>query len=514
MAAERLSMRKLREALRLHFELGLSSRSIAKSCQASPSTVQGYLLRAKVAKLTWPLPAEMDDDALERLLFPAEKHPVRSRPEPDFGAIHLELRRKHVTLQLLWEEYREAHPDGYEYSRYCDLYRGWAAKLSPTMRQAHRAGEKLFVDFSGDGLTIADPKTGVCQTAPLFVAVLGASNLTWAEPILDQALPTWLGCHVRAFEFFGGVTEIVVPDNPKTAVTRTHLYEPEINPAYAELARHYGVAVIPARPRKPRDKAKVEQGVLLAERWILACLRNQVFYSLEEARAAVRPLLAKLNDRPMRRLKRSRRQLFEELERGKLNPLPSTPYELAQWARPRVNIDYHVVFDDHFYSVPYDLVNELVDLRATETTVEIFFKGPRITSHLRSYEKNKATTKPEHMPASHREHAKWTPSRVLEWVRKTGPKTAELAEEILRRRPHPQQGFRSCLGLIRLGERYGSERLERACARAVHHRAYSYRSVEAILKNKLDGVVDAPAAAEEQAKLPLHGNVRGGSYYH
>ena len=513
MPAERLSMRKLREALRLHFELGLSSRGIGKSCQASSSTVQGYLLRAKVAGLTWPLPAEMDDEALERVLFPAELHPVRSRPEPDFGAIHLELRRKHVTLQLLWEEYRGAHPDGYEYSRYCDLYRCWAAKLSTTMRQTHRAGEKTFVDFSGDGLTIADPLTGECQTAPLFVAVLGASNLTWAEPVLDETLSSWLGCHVRAFDFFGGVTEIVVPDNPKTAVTRTHVYEPEVNLAYAEWARHYGVAVIPARPRRPRDKAKVEQGVLLAERWILACLRDHVFFSLDEARAAVRKLVDKLNDRVMRRLKKSRRQLFEEIERATLKPLPATPYELAQWARPRVNIDYHVVFEGHFYSVHYDLVHAVVDLRATETIVEIFFKGRRITSHLRSVEKGKATTKPEHMPSSHRAHAEWTPSRILEWVRKTGPNAVTLAEEIMRRRPHPQQGFRSCLGIIRLGERYGTERLERACARAVRHRAYTYRSVEAILKNKLDQV-DDEAATEKQGTLPLHGNLRGSSYYH
>jgi transposase len=355
--------------------------------------------------------------------------------------------------------------------------------------------------------------TGECRIAPLFVAVLGASNLTWAEPVLDETLPTWLGCHVRAFDFFGGVTEIVVPDNPKTAVTRTNRYEPEVNLAYAELARHYGVAVIPARPRKPRDKAKVEQGVLLAERWILACLRDHVFFSLDEARAAVRKLVDKLNDRVMRRLKKSRRQLFEEIERATLKPLPSTPYELAQWARPRVNIDYHVVFEDHFYSVHYDLVHAQVDLRATETTVEIFFKNERVASHLRSFEKGKATTKAEHMPASHRAHAEWTPSRILEWVRKTGPNALALAEEIMRRRPHPQQGFRSCLGIIRLGERYGTERLERACARAVRHRAYSYRSVEAILKNKLDQV-DDEVATEKQGTLPLHGNLRGSSYYH
>ncbi len=513
MAAERLSMRKLREALRLHFELGLSLRKIATACQASPSTVQGYLGRATVAKLEWPLAREMDDEALERLLFPSEGAQVKGRPEPDYAAIHLELRRKHVTLQLLWQEYREVHADGYQYSQFCERYTRFAEKLNPTMRQVHRAGQKTFVDFSGDGLSIVDPKTGECQTAVLFVAVLGASSLTWAEPVLNQQLPTWLGCHVRAFEFFGGVSEIVVPDNPKTAVTRPHRYEPELNLAYAELARHYGVAVIPARPRKPRDKAKVEQGVLLAERWILACLRNQVFFSIEEARAAVRKLVDKLNDRPMRRIKKSRRQLFEELERAALKPLPTTPYELADWCTPRVNIDYHVVYEDHFYSVPHGLLQELVDLRATEKIVEIFFRGRRVASHLRSFEKHQATTLPEHMPSSHRAYAEWTPSRILEWMKKTGPSVVALGEEILRRRPHPEQGFRSCLGVIRLGDRYGGDRLERACARAVRHRAFTYRSVEAILKNNLDRV-DDQAATQQGGALPAHPNVRGSSYYH
>jgi transposase len=304
-----------------------------------------------------------------------------------------------------------------------------------------------------------------------------------------------------------------VPDNPKTAVTRPHRYEPELNLAYAELARHYGVAVIPARPRKPRDKAKVEQGVLLAERWILACLRNQVFFSIEEARAAVRKLVDKLNDRPMRRIKKSRRQLFEELERAALKPLPTTPYELADWCTPRVNIDYHVVYEDHFYSVPHGLLQELVDLRATEKIVEIFFRGRRVASHLRSFEKHQATTLPEHMPSSHRAYAEWTPSRILEWMKKTGPSVVALGEEILRRRPHPEQGFRSCLGVIRLGDRYGGDRLERACARAVRHRAFTYRSVEAILKNNLDRV-DDQAATQQGGALPAHPNVRGSSYYH
>ena len=512
MSAERLSMRKLREILRLRYEGKIPVRGIATSCRASPSTVIRYLERAEVAKLGWPLPEEMNDEALEKLLFPKEKKPEKERPEPAYGEIHIELRRKHVTLQLLWEEYQEQHPEGYQYSQFCKLYQRWASKLNPTMRQTHRVGEKTFVDFSGDGLTLIDPATGECRKAPLFLAVLGASNYTYVEPVEREDLPTWLGCHVRTFEFYEGVSEIVVPDNLKAGVTTPHYYEPDINLAYADLANHYGVAVIPARVRKPRDKAKVEQAVLLAERWILACLRKRQFFSIEEARKAVRELVEKLNNRPMRRLKKSRKELFDEIERAALKPLPSKPYELSQWARPRVNIDYHVEFECNFYSVPYGLIHEVLDLRATESVVEIFSKSQRITSHQRCYGKNIAITNPEHMPSSHRAYAKWTPERITEWMKKIGPNTATVGEEIMKRRSHPIKAYRSCLGIIRLGERFGLERLERACARAVRFCAFSYKNIEAILKNNLDRSKDEIAL--DQACLPPHDNVRGGDYYH
>lgn len=343
MSGERLSMRKLREVLRLHLALSMKGRAIARSCELSPSTVSSYLGRAKVAKLSWPLAPELDEDAvLTRLLFPDEGHPQSSRPEPDWARLHLELRKKHVTKQLLWEEYKSEQPEGYQYSQFCERYGRWAATLVVSMRQSHRAGEKMFIDFSGDGLEVVDPRTGECVKAKLFLAVLGASNLTYVEPALSEDLPTWIGCHVRALEFLGGVAEIWVPDNLKSGVKSPDRYEPDLNPTYAELARHYGAAVIPARVRKPRDKAKVEQGVLLAERWILAALRNRTFFSLGELREAVKPLLEKLNNRTMRQLKKSRRELFEEIERSCLKPLPARPYEFARWARPRVHIDYHV----------------------------------------------------------------------------------------------------------------------------------------------------------------------------
>ena len=515
MVTERLSMRKLREVLRLHHEMGLSNRAIARSCSISSSTVSDYLCRAKLGKLGWPLGDEMDEERLEKLLFPEEQCPVENRSEPDYGQIHIELRRKHVTLLLLWQEYREAHAEGLQYSQFCARYREWASRLNPTMRQTHRAGEKVFVDFSGDGLSISDPSTGECRKAVLFVAVLGASNLTYVEPVLTQDLPTWLGCHVRAFEFFGGVSEIVVPDNPKVGVIKPNLYEPELNRSYEELARHYGIAIIPARARKPRDKAKVEQGVLLAERWILAKLRNHTVFSLDEARQAVRDLVKALNDRPMRRIQKSRRELFEELEKSILRPLPAEPYELSQWARFKVNIDYHVAFEDHFYSVPYGFIHEIVELRVTETTVEILFKGRRVASHVRSIEKNNATTNIEHMPPSHRAHAEWTPSKIFEWANKIGPNTAAVTQRIMQRKAHCDQGYRACLGIIRLREHYADERIEGACARALRFSACNYKSIVAILKNNLDRSDEKPEDNESpSAVLPIHDNIRGSDYYH
>jgi transposase len=491
--------------------MGLTGRAIARSCGLSPSTVSDYLGRIKLARLSWPLPAELDDDAaLTQLLFPDEHKPKLNRPEPDFARIHEELRRKHVTKQLLWQEYREQHPDGYQYSQFCEHYARWCAQLSVTMRQTHRAGEKGFVDFSGDGLELVVPETGERQKVKLFLFVLGASSYTYVEPVPGEDLATWVGCHSRALEYFGGVPQVVVPDNLKAAVQRPDRYEPELNPTYAELARHYGFAVVPARVRKPRDKAKVEAAVLLAERWILAVLRHQRFSTLQQVREAVRPLLEKLNERPMRKLGKSRRQLFEELDRPALKPLPAERYELAWWKKARVNIDYHIELDEHLYSVPYQLVGKQVDVRATTACVEVFHAGRRVASHPRA-SGPRPTTLPEHMPSSHRAHAQWTPSRILEWAAKVGPSTAALAEELMRRRKHPEQGFRACLGIIRLKEKYGPERLERACARALRHRACSYGSVAAILRNKLEAV---EPVAEERAALPVHENIRGPDYYH
>jgi len=376
MAQERLSMRKIREVLRLKWDCDLSNRAIARSCRIAHSTVNEYIRRAEEAGLSWPLPEGLDEDRLSQLLFPTRpRSGSREIPVPDWTEIHTELKKKSVTLRLLWVEYREDHPDGYGYSQFCLLYGEWAKRLHPSMRLRHKAGEKLFVDYAGQTVPIIDPDTGEVRQAQIFVATLGASNYTYAEAQWSQELPNWIGGHVRAFAFLDGVPEVVVPDNLKAGVKHPCRYEPDLNPTYQDLANHYGIAVLPTRVRKPKDKSKVEVAVLVVERWILARLRNRKFFSLAELNQAIRQLLEELNNRPMRHLGQSRKELFQSLDQPALKPLPATPYEFAVWKKARVNIDYHVEFDKHFYSVPYSHIGKVLDVRSTGTSVEIFLKN-------------------------------------------------------------------------------------------------------------------------------------------
>jgi len=508
----RSTMRKIREILRLVIGEGLSRRQVAAATGSPYSTIADHLARAQRAGLGWPLPEGMDDAALEARLFTkAEAPPSSSRPLPDWTLVHHELHRKGVTLQLLWMEYKERFPDGYQYTQFCRHYRTWQGRLDLVMRQEHRAGEKLFVDFAGMTLPITDPDTGEVWQAELFVAVLGASNYTYAEALASQALPHWISAHVHAFAFLGGCSAIIVPDNLRSAVSRAHRYEPDINRTYEEMAAHYGCAIIPARPYKPRDKAKAESGVLLAERWILAALRQRTFFSLAEANAAIAERLTWLNERPFRKLPGSRQELFESLDRPALRPLPARPYEYAEWKSAKVNIDYHVEVDRHWYSVPYQLVGQQCDTRVTVAIVEVLHRGKRVASHRRSTKQGRVTTEPAHMPESHRRHAAWTPGRIVAWAERSGPATGELVTVIMASQPHPEQGFRSCLGIMRLGRRYGEERLEAAATRALAIRAHSYRSVESILKAGLDG---QPLPGDEPAMtIGDHANVRGPAYY-
>jgi transposase len=505
-------MRKIRDVLRLSLGEGLPRRRVGAAVGLPYTTVADYLMRARAAGVGWPLPEAMDDAALEARLYPPAPAAAAGRSPPDFGAVHGELRRKGVTLELLWVEYRERHPDGYGYSQFCNRYRQWARRVDVVMRQEHRAGEKLFVDFPGQTVPVVDPTTGEVSRAEIFVAVLGASNYTYAEAVPSQELPHWVGAHVRAFAFLGGCPQLLVPDNLRSGVARADRYEPDLNRTYQEMAAHYGCAVIPARPNKPRDKAKVEVGVQLVERWVLARLRTRRFFSLVELNAAIRGLLDELNNRPFKKLPGSRRSLFEALDRPALKPLPARPYEYATWRLAKVNIDYHVEADRHWYSVPHQLVGQRVDVRLTATTVEAFCRGRRVASHLRSARPHAFTTDPAHMPASHRAHREWSPGRIVRWASTVGPKTAELVEGVLTSRPHPEQGYRSCLGILRLGRRYGDRRLEAACGRALAVRAFSYRSVESILRTGLDRQPLLALVAPPVVPRP-HDNLRGPTYY-
>lgn len=512
MPTERLSMRRIRELLRLRHENGLSSRLIAAALGISKGAVSAYLHRAQMAGVGWPLPDALTDTALERMLFPPPPSPSETpRPEPNWAYVDRELRRTGVTRLLLWQEYRADHPEGYGYTWFCGGYDGWKGRLSPTMRQSHAAGEKVFVDYAGDTIDVIDPATGAAQPMKLFVAAMGASSYVYAAVWPSEQLADWIGAHVALFAFLGGVPLIIVCDNLKAAVTNPDRYDPGLNRTYQEMAAHYGTTVIPARPYKRRDKAKVEQSVLLAERWILARLRNRRFFSLVELNAAVAELLGDLNARIMRGYGASRAELFAAVDAPALKPLPAEPYAFAVWKRCRVGPDYHVEVQGCWYSVPFRLIRELVDVRVTERTVEAFHKGQRVASHPKAIGRRGHTTIPDHMPSAHRRHASWTPARLMAAAEAIGPSAAALFERIMAERPHPEQGFRTCLGVLALKKVYGAERLEAACERAGLINARSVASVRSILKTGLDRAFLDDAPEPEPLR---HANIRGRSYFH
>jgi transposase len=513
MATARLAMRHLREIFRQKYELKRSHRAVARSLGLSPGAVAGAMSRASHVGLDWAQIQALSDEAVEEKLYGPRGGKRDGRAAlPDPAYLHVELRRPGVTLQLLHLEYLEQHPNGYRYTSFCAHYSEWVGKRRPSMRQVHHGGDKLFVDYSGNKPQVVDPKTGEVTEVELFVAALGASSFTYAEATLTQQVPDWIGSHVRALEAIGGVPKALVPDQLKSGVVVSCRYEPGVQRSYEELAQHYGTVVLPARPAHPRDKAKVEAAVLMAQRWVLAKIRNQTFFSLEELNARIAELVDELNDRQMRVYGASRRELFERLDRPALGPLPSERFAYGEWKRAKVNIDYHLEYDHHYYSVPHALLGETLDVRATRATVEIFRGRDRVTSHRRSRERGRHTTQPEHMPKSHQKHMEWTPTRIVKWAESIGPETAKLADAILLERPHPEQGYRSCLGILRLSKRYGPERLEAACARAVTAGGRSYRHVESILKHGLDRLTPAEESKSMQLSL-VHENVRGRDYY-
>jgi len=509
MAKRKLTMRKIKEIIRLKKELGLSDRQVARSLKISHSTVPSYLKRIEVSGLEWSAIKEMSEEEIMTKLFPDKQKRKQQRSEPDWQKVDKELSKKGVTRMLVWQEYLEENPEGYSYSQFCELYSRWVKKQDkPVLRQPAKAGEKVQVDYAGLTMQIIDPHTGEIHKAEIFVGVIGASGLIYTEAHWNQSLAHWTQAHVRMFNFFGGVPEIIIPDNLKAGVTSPCYYEPDTNPTYHELAEHYGVAVIPARVRRPRDKGLAENAVLQVERWVLAPLRNQKFFSLYDLNQAMRELLKRLNQRKRSDNGYSRQELFEELDKPELRPLPERPFEYTEVKYAKVHIDYHVTYKKHHYSVPYAYCRKKVLIRATEHILEIYHQYRRIASHPR-YDKYGYSTLKEHMPDNHRWYLEWSPDRFLKWAGKYGESTQALISLVLNSRRHPQQAYRSCLGIMKLGETHSAERLEQSCDLALKMETYSYKAIKNILKNKM-GMLDEEISQKEPVS---HKHVRGKNYY-
>jgi transposase len=514
MARERTDMKKIRDIVRLHFGCKMSANQIAKTIGTARSVVQECLRRVKSEGLTWPLPEELDDFQLENLLYNLPKAPD-SLGQPDWSYIHQELRKKGVTRELLWLEYQENEKKKevtiLSYSQFCRLYKGWAKKLNLVMRQEHLAGEKLFIDYAGPTIPVIDAETGEVKQAQLFVAVLGASNYTYAEACWSQDIESWNAAHVRTFNFLGGVPELLVPDNLKSAVTKADRFEPQLNERYHQMARHYQTAIFPARSYKPKDKAPAEKGVQFAETWIIAVLRNTTFFSLSELNTSIAQLLEQLNNKPFKKLSGTRKSWFDNVDRPALRPLPKTAFEDAGWLKLRVGNDYHINIEQHYYSVPYSLVGQQVEARLTANTVEVLYAGQRITSHKVNHNKNKSTTKREHRPPAHQYIDDWTPERIINWANKIGPATSHLVQTIIKNADHKKIGLRACLGLLSLHKEFTAQRLEAACVRATTFPHWSVSNIRSLLKSGLD---------KQTIQLPIpnltithHENIRGANYF-
>jgi len=514
MPTQGVSMRKIRTILRLHHESKLSQHQIASSLHLSVGVVNKYLKRAASVGLSWPLSKEYDDDEqLRKRLQKTQEKPTAPQHTIDFALIHQELKRKGVTLQLLWEEYKSTVLHPLSYTHFCLLYRNWKDVQPKSMRQTHKAGDKAFVDYAGQTIDIIDPDTGEVRAAQIFVGILGASNYTYAEATWTQQLPDWIASHRRMLEFFGGVPSLIVPDNLKSGINKACRYEPDVNATYADFIDYYHTAVLPARPAKPKDKAKVENAVLIVERWILARLRHHTFLGLTELNHTIRKLVHDLNTRPFKKLPGSRESAFEEIDKPALKLLPTHPYECTHFKKARVHIDYHVELDHHYYSVPYSYIGKEIGLRFTKERLECWYQGKQIALHVRSYKKGSHTTLTEHMPKAHRKHMEWTPGRFLNWATQIGFATTRLVKHLLECKPHPEQGYRSCLGLLNLSKRFGDTRLEKACERAWELGAKTRRSVESILMRNLENT--RSANEKTTSTLPAdHENLRGKNYYH
>ena len=506
-------MRKIRDILRLRLAAGLSLRQISASTKVSVGAISKLLTRAKALDLDWPLPDDLNDEQLARLFYPQADARASSRYEiPDWPSVHQELKRKGMTKQLLWEEYTQQYPNRcYSYSQFCDRYRHWRGLQKRSLRQAHKAGEKCFVDYAGQTVPIVSAATGEIRHAQIFVAVLGASNYTYAEATLSQSLPDWLGSHVRMFEYFGGMTEMVVPDNLRSGVRRACRYDPDLNPSYQQWAEHYQVAVVPARPYKPKDKAKAEVGVQIVERWILARLRHQTFFSLAELNQCIRALLEALNQKPFKQLPGNRRSAFEQLDQPALRPLPRHRYHYVEIKPVKVNIDYHVQYQQHHYSVPHQYTGETLELHASDTLITLYFRQQQVASHVRKRHPG-TTTEAAHMPKRHQKQQQWTPGRLKQWAHDIGPEVLAWVDRQLTIKAHPEQAYRVCLGLLNLSRQYPSQRLDAACRIANRESLLRLKQIKSILQSNRDQL---PEQLDVPVELPQnHENIRGPKNFH
>jgi transposase len=501
----------IREMLRLT-AAGLNQTQVAQSCNAARSTVQDYQQRAAVAGVKYEAALQMPDDELLRVLGKGGARRERKPCEIDYAEVTRELPKKGVTMLLLWREMVLQQGKDISYSEFCRRVRAQSAATGYVMRQTYVPGEKLFVDYSGLKIAYLDRETGKALEAEVFVAALGASSYTYAEATADQTSVSWLGSHCRAFQFLGGLSAVVVPDNLKPGVKNSWWYEPEINRSYQDFAEYHGIAVLPTRTQTPRDKAKVEKAVQEVERWIIAPLRHRTFYSIAEINEAIRSLLAELNSKTMRDYGASRQELFEQLDKPALKALPAVSYEFAQWKKARVHLDYHVELEKHWYSVPYYHARKEVWVKATERCVEVYENNQRVALHVRSRRQYAHTTLPEHMPPEHAEVKSWTAEKFTAWGKAIGPETHAFVVNLLTSKPFREQAFRAILGLQRLCERYTPPRIEASCKRANFFKLSALRNIRSILEKDLDGLT-LPQLAAEQIVLE-HANLRGPETFH
>lgn len=514
---ERLSMLKIKEVFRLTFESKLSARQVSRALNTSHTVVNRYLKRFKKSGVSYEELMTRSDKEILSLLFNLETKPSKY-PTPDWSTVHEEMQRhKHVTLELLHEQYAKDHPDGhYGYTWFCSRYKTYAKKLSPSMRQVHKAGEKVFIDFSGLRMPIVDPLSGEVSYAEIFVAVLGASGYPFVIAVPSQKKADFIAAHNAMFKAFGGVPELLVPDNLKSAVTKADRYEPDINPDYAKMAAHYGCAIMPARSKKPQDKALVEHGVKLTQRWILARLRHTTFFSIAQLNAAINELMPLYRNKTMKHLGKSRQELFDTLDKPALKPLPATEYEHKEFKLLKVSIDYHIGLDHAFYSVPYQLMHKQVEVWYSTTTVSICHEGKEVATHPRLHRRGAYSTQTVHMSSAHQKYLEWSPGRIMNWGLTIGPHTSKLLKTIMERRPHPEMGYRSCLGLMRTFEQYknqedamSEEQLDAIADYALSHQKFRLKQIKELLKSP-------PKNADEETglfALANHTNIRGSGYY-